>query len=110
MDSDTAGTRGRLSVVPDSGKGKKRAGSMEMDAQVAGRALVVVVDDRTAHGAGVDVAGPLVTELLTEAGFLVDATVLVAADVVEIRNALNTAVIGGVDLVISVGGTGVSPR
>ncbi len=28
----------------------------------------------------------------------------------EIRNALNTAVIGGVDLVISVGGTGVTPR
>jgi molybdenum cofactor synthesis domain-containing protein len=29
---------------------------------------------------------------------------------VEIRNALNTAVIGGVDLVVSVGGTGVTPR
>lgn len=83
--------------------------NMEMDAAVAGRALVVVVDDRTAHGA-VDSLGPLVTELLTEAGFLVDATVLVANDEVEIRNALNTAVIGGVDLVISVGGTGMSPR
>ncbi len=82
---------------------------MEIDAALAGRALVVVVDDRTAHG-GVDSLGPLVTELLTEAGFLVDATVLVANDEVEIRNALNTAVIGGVDLVISVGGTGMSPR
>jgi molybdenum cofactor synthesis domain-containing protein len=83
---------------------------MEIDAQVAGRALVVVVDDRTAHGDSVDSTGPLVTELLSEAGFLVDATVVVANDTVEIRNALNTAVIGGVDLVISVGGTGVSPR
>ncbi|RDI66671.1 molybdenum cofactor synthesis domain-containing protein [Nocardia pseudobrasiliensis] len=83
--------------------------SMEIDAAVAGRALVVIVDDRTAHG-GVDSLGPLVTELLTEAGFLVDATVLVQMDEVEIRNALNTAVIGGVDLVISVGGTGMSPR
>ncbi|WP_036496602.1 molybdenum cofactor biosynthesis protein B [Nocardia sp. BMG111209] len=82
---------------------------MEPDASVAGRALVVVVDDRTAHG-GVDSLGPLVTELLTEAGFLVDASVSVANDEVEIRNALNTAVIGGVDLVISVGGTGMSPR
>nr|WP_199743055.1 MogA/MoaB family molybdenum cofactor biosynthesis protein [Nocardia stercoris] len=84
-------------------------GGMDMDAPVAGRALVVVVDDRTAHG-GVDSLGPLVTELLTEAGFLVDATVSVSNDEVEIRNALNTAVIGGVDLVISVGGTGTSPR
>ncbi len=83
--------------------------TMEIDAAVAGRALVVVVDDRTAHG-GVDSLGPLVTELLTEAGFLVDASVSVQADEVEIRNALNTAVIGGVDLVISVGGTGMSPR
>jgi molybdenum cofactor synthesis domain-containing protein len=82
---------------------------MEIDAPVAGRALVVIVDDRSAHG-GADSLGPLVTELLTEAGFLVDATVLVAGDEVEIRNALNTAVIGGVDLVISVGGTGMSPR
>lgn len=76
---------------------------------VVGRALIVVVDDRTAHG-DEDHSGPLVTELLTEAGFVVDGVVAVAADEVEIRNALNTAVIGGVDLVVSVGGTGVTPR
>ncbi|NLE79408.1 MAG: MogA/MoaB family molybdenum cofactor biosynthesis protein [Rhodococcus sp.] len=85
-------------------------GSMDIEASLAGRALVVIVDDRTAHGDGSNSIGPLVTELLGEAGFIVDATVAVAADEVEIRNALNTAVIGGVDLVISVGGTGVSPR
>ena len=83
---------------------------MEAGAElVVGRALVVVVDDRTAHG-DEDHSGPLVTELLTEAGFVVDGVVAVAADEVEIRNALNTAVIGGVDLVVSVGGTGVTPR
>jgi molybdenum cofactor synthesis domain-containing protein len=82
---------------------------MEQAGELAGRALVVVVDDRTAHGEE-DHSGPLVTELLGEAGFLVDGVVVVPADEVEIRNALNTAVIGGVDLVISVGGTGVSPR
>jgi len=58
---------------------------METGAElVVGRALVVVVDDRTAHG-DEDHSGPLVTEL-------------------------HTAVIGGVDLVVSVGGTGVTPR
>lgn len=82
---------------------------MEQAGELAGRALVVVVDDRTAHGEE-DHSGPLVTELLGEAGFLVDGVVVVPADEIEIRNALNTAVIGGVDLVISVGGTGVSPR
>ena len=61
----------------------------------AQRVTVVVVDDRTAHGEE-DHSGPLVTELLGEAGFLVDGVGVVSADGVEIRNALNTAVIGGV--------------
>ena len=87
---------------------------------VVGRALVVVVGDAVAIGVDdqrpllavhpLDHSGPLVTELLTEAGFVVDGVVAVEADEVEIRNALNTAVIGGVDLVVSVGGTGVTPR
>ncbi|TQF74341.1 MogA/MoaB family molybdenum cofactor biosynthesis protein [Rhodococcus spelaei] len=96
--------------VGSTGRSATTVGVMDIETPLAGRALVVIVDDRTAHGEGVDSIGPLVTELLGEAGFLVDATVAVAADEVEIRNALNTAVIGGVDLVISVGGTGVSPR
>ncbi|MGC4962496.1 MogA/MoaB family molybdenum cofactor biosynthesis protein [Gordonia sp. DT218] len=75
-----------------------------------GRALVVVVDDRAAHGEDQSLLGPLVGELLGEAGFHVDATVAVSGDEVEIRNALNTAVIGGVDLVVSVGGVGVGAR
>ncbi|MCG5430986.1 MogA/MoaB family molybdenum cofactor biosynthesis protein [Mycobacterium sp. MYCO198283] len=83
---------------------------MEQAAELVGRALVIVVDDRTAHGDEDDHSGPLVTELLGEAGFLVDGVVVVAADEVEVRSALNTAVIGGVDLVVSVGGTGVTPR
>lgn len=84
--------------------------SMEQSEGSAGRALVVVVDDRQARGVAGDHSGALVTELLAEAGFVVDGVVVVAADEVEIRNALNTAVIGGVDLVVSVGGTGVMPR
>ncbi|SIR76114.1 MogA/MoaB family molybdenum cofactor biosynthesis protein [Williamsia sterculiae] len=75
-----------------------------------GRALVVVIDDRAAHGEDTSLIGPLVGELLTEAGFHVDATIAVSSDEVEIRNALNTAVIGGVDLVVSVGGVGVGAR
>ena len=83
---------------------------MEQPEGASGRALVVVVDDRQARGVAEDHSGALVTELLAEAGFVVDGVVVVSADEVEIRNALNTAVIGGVDLVVSVGGTGVTPR
>jgi len=86
----------------------------EAEAAVQGivtpRALVVVVDDRAAGGEALDRLGPLVVELLEEADFHVDATTTVLADEVEIRNAINTAVIGGVDLVVSVGGVGVGPR
>ena len=74
------------------------------------RSLVVVVDDRAAADGRQSPLGPLVGELLEETGFHVDATVTVPGDEVEIRNALNTAVIGGVDLVVSVGGVGVAAR
>src|SRR4051794_34507738 len=83
---------------------------MEMAPPQIGRALVVVVDDRVSHGEREDTTGPLVTELLEEARLVVDAVVVVPGDTVAIRTALNTAVIGGVDLVVTVGGTGVSPR
>ncbi|MFP5022509.1 MogA/MoaB family molybdenum cofactor biosynthesis protein [Pseudonocardia phyllosphaerae] len=75
-----------------------------------GRALVVIVDDRVSTGERNDSTGPLVTELLEEAQLVVDGVVSAPGDVVAIRSALNTAVIGGVDLVVTVGGTGVSPR
>ncbi len=84
--------------------------SLNLAEEDLGRALVVIVDDRAAHGEDQSLLGPLVGELLEEAGFHVDAVVAVESDEVEIRNALNTAVIGGVDLVISVGGTGVGGR
>ena len=102
-----------ITVIPESSRASAvgyTVTAMEQPEGAAGRSLVVVVDDRQARGVAGDHSGALVTELLIEAGFVVDGVVVVAADEVEIRNALNTAVIGGVDLVVSIGGTGVTPR
>ena len=52
----------------------------------------------------------LCTELLEEGGFVVDAVLTTRNKRSQIRKAIETAVIGGVDLVLTVGGTGVGPR
>ncbi len=75
-----------------------------------GRALIVSVTDDLVHGDGDHGAGALVTELLLEFGFVVDGSVAVPSEPVDIRSALNTGVIGGVDLIVTIGGTGVTPR
>lgn len=75
-----------------------------------GRALIVSVSDDLVHGEDDHGAGALVTELLVESGFVVDGSVGVPSEAVDIRSALNTGVIGGVDLIVTVGGTGVTPR
>lgn len=72
------------------------------------RALVVTItDDADSEANGI---GQIAAELLHEAGFGVDGTVVVDSDAVAVRAALNTGVIGGVDLVVTIGATGVAPR
>lgn len=70
-------------------------------------AMVVIVTDRKDEQ---DQSGELVTELLTEENFLVDALVHVESRKPAIRKAIQTAVVGGADLVITVGATGVGAR
>lgn len=71
------------------------------------RALVVLVGDRTAED---DRTGDLMVELLEEDGYGVDAVVVTPSEKEQIRKALETAVVGGADLVVTVGGVGVGPR
>ncbi|PFG26984.1 MogA/MoaB family molybdenum cofactor biosynthesis protein [Corynebacterium renale] len=72
------------------------------------RALVVLVADHTlASGPNTDA---LLSELLNEADFFVDGVVQVKSKKSQIRKAIETGVVGGVDLVVTVGGTGVGPR
>src|SRR3712207_6882959 len=83
---------------------------MERSAQRLGRALVVILDDRVAHGEHEDATGPLVTELLEEAGFVVDGSVAVAGEAVDIPHVPNNAGIGRGVLGITVGRTRAAPR
>lgn len=83
--------------------------SLEREAHPAKRrALVVLVFDRKETMA--PDTGRLITELLVEIGFAVDAVLEVASKKNQIRKAIETAVVGGADLVVTVGGTGVGPR
>jgi molybdenum cofactor synthesis domain-containing protein len=70
---------------------------------------VITVSDRCARGEAEDRSGPLAAELL--AGVGVRADVMVVPDGVEsVRGALRAALAGGARVVLTTGGTGVSPR
>lgn len=73
-------------------------------------ALAVLISDHKQGGAIEEGTDRLVFELLEEVGFKVDGVVSVKSKKSEIRKVIETAVVGGVDLVVTVGGTGVGPR
>lgn len=73
------------------------------------RALVVLVSDHR-FTAEDDDTDRLVCELLGEFGYTVDGVVRVKSKKSDIRKAIETGVVGGADLVLTLGGTGVGPR
>jgi molybdenum cofactor synthesis domain-containing protein len=72
------------------------------------RALALTVSNRAAAGVYPDRSGPVLAELLREAGCEVDGP-LVVADGSPVEQALRDAVAAGYDVVVSTGGTGVTP-
>ena len=74
-----------------------------------GRALVVTVSDRSSRGERPDTGGPLLAGLLAELGLDVGDVVLVPDNVDAVQDALRTAAQAH-DLVVTTGGTGLSPR
>jgi molybdenum cofactor synthesis domain-containing protein len=76
---------------------------------MAGRsARVIIASTRAAAGVYEDRCGPIITEWLAQRGFSSVQPVLVA-DGDPVGKALRDAVAEGVDLVITSGGTGISP-
>ena len=74
------------------------------------RAAVVTVSDRSAAGSRTDASGPLAVAALREAGFDCADAVVVPDGADSVERALTAEVVAGVKLIITTGGTGVSPR
>jgi molybdenum cofactor synthesis domain-containing protein len=74
------------------------------------RARVVTVSDRSHGGLRHDTSGPLLADGLRELGFTVDEVVVVPDEPEQVQEALRAAVRAGVDVVVTTGGTGFSPR
>jgi molybdenum cofactor synthesis domain-containing protein len=72
------------------------------------RALAVTVSNRAAAGIYEDRSGPVLAELLRSAGCVVDGP-LVVADGEPVAAALRDAATAGYDVVVTSGGTGLTP-
>ena len=75
------------------------------------RAVVITVSDRRASGDLTDESGTLLIQLLQEAGATVVAAIIVSDDLQPLAEKLRMyADIPDVNLVVTTGGTGLSPR
>ena len=83
-------------------------GTAEPAAGTLGRALVVTVSNRASAGVYEDRAGPLLVEGLAALGFAVDGP-RVVPDGEPVLAALREAVADAYDVVLTTGGTGLSP-
>lgn len=73
------------------------------------KAAVITVSDRSHGGLRHDASGPLLAALLSELGFVVSDVVVVPDEVVAIAAAVQSAA-SEHDVVVTTGGTGLSPR
>lgn len=73
-------------------------------------ALVITVSDRSSRGEREDTSGPLCASLLAGLGLEVGDVVVVPDEVGAVQDALRAAVRHPYDLVLTTGGTGLSPR
>ena len=74
------------------------------------RAALITVSTKGAAGQRTDESGPAMREALEAAGIDVVHTALVPDGIASVQAAIRTAVAGGADLVLTSGGTGLSPN
>lgn len=74
------------------------------------KGAVITVSDRCVSGEREDVSGPLAARLLHEHDVVVDAVKVVPDGVEPVRAAIEEAIAAGARVVLTTGGTGVTPR
>jgi molybdenum cofactor synthesis domain-containing protein len=84
------------------------AGGPEAGGPAQIRALAVTVSNRASAGVYEDRSGPVLVELLRGAGCSVDGP-LVVPDGEAVEAALREAIMAGYDVVVTTGGTGLTP-
>lgn len=72
-------------------------------------AAVITVSNRSAAGVRDDTSGPVAVAALRDAGFACDDAVVVPDGADTVEAALRAALAGGARLIVTSGGTGVSP-
>ncbi|SDJ40778.1 molybdopterin adenylyltransferase [Frankineae bacterium MT45] len=73
------------------------------------RAAVITCSNRSARGERPDTSGEVLADGLAGAGVVVVSRLVVPDEVGEIRGALRAALAAGVDVVVTTGGTGLTP-
>ena len=79
-----------------------------MNSTPARRALAITVSNRASAGVYADKSGPVLAELLRSAGYETDGPKVIA-DGAPVEEALAEAVNAGYDVVVTTGGTGLTP-
>ena len=74
------------------------------------RAAVITVSTKGAAGERIDESGPAMRDGLVAAGYEVVSATLVTDDIAKVANAILDAVRAGANVVLTSGGTGLSPN
>ena len=74
------------------------------------KGAVITVSDRCVSGEREDLSGPLAQRLLAEHGVVVEVVRLIPDGAEEVRAAIEEAIADGARVILTTGGTGVTPR